>query len=153
VRLSLNIFGEEQLERELLRFSAYAGAPQPAFRQIAESMRLQITEQFETEGGRGSGGWEPDKPETLAAKAAKGLDPHVLRATGDLMASLTDQSGADHIEEISDSFMVFGSKVKYGRFHQTGTKNLPVRKPVDFTELDRKGFVRTLQRYVVNGTL
>lgn len=153
MRFALSVFGDEQLERELLRFSAYAGAPQPAFRKIAGDMRDQIKEQFATEGARGSGGWEPDKEETLAAKAAAGLDPHVLRATGDLMASLTEESDQFHIEEISDSHLLFGSKDWVGFLHQQGTKNMPARKPVDFTELDRRGFVHTLQRYIVEGVV
>jgi phage gpG-like protein len=150
VRLSLDIYGEEQLERELLRFSAYAGHPQPAFHKIAEDMRGQIEEQFASEGGRGSGGWAALKETTLLAKAAAGLDPRILQATHKLMNSLT-RAGGDHVEEVTDSSLFLGSKVGYGRYHQKGTGRMPARKPVDFTELDRRGFVRTLQRYVVEG--
>jgi phage gpG-like protein len=152
VRLALDIFGEEQVERELLRFSAYAGSPVPAFHQIAQDMRSQIEEQFATEGGRGSGGWPPLKESTLASKAAAGLDPHILRATSALMNSLTG-TGGDHIEQVTDDSLVFGSSIARGKFHQQGTKRMPARKPVDFTELDRRGFVRTLQRYIVDGAL
>jgi phage gpG-like protein len=150
VRLSLDIYGEEQLERELLRFSAYAGNPQPAFHKIAEEMRAQIEEQFASEGGRASGGWAPLQEATSIAKAAAGLDPHVLQATHKLMESLTT-TGGDHVEEVGDDYLLFGSKVGYGRYHQKGTKRMPARKPVDFTELDRRSFVRTLQRYVAEG--
>ena len=152
MRLSLDVYGEEQLERELLRFSAYAGAPQPAFRKIAEDMREQIAEQFESEGKRGSGGWTPLKEATVLAKAAAGHDPHILQATRSMMESLT-RVGGDHIEKITDSELLFGSKVSYGKFHQKGTSNLPARKPVDFSEVNRRGFVRTLQRYIVEGRL
>lgn len=150
MRLSLDIYGEEQLERELLRFSAYAGSPQPAFHKIAEDMRHQIEEQFASEGGRGSGGWAALKETTSLAKAAAGLDPHILQATHKLVRSLTS-TGGDHVEQVTDSSLFFGSKVGYGQFHQKGTGKMPARKPVDFTELDRRGFVRTLQRYVAEG--
>jgi phage gpG-like protein len=152
VKLHLSVFGDEQIQRELLRFSVYAGNPQPAFMQIAEDMREQIGEQFDSEGERGSGGWEPLKPDTLAAKAAAGLDPHILQATHRLVSSLTGE-GADHIEQVSDTELVFGSSVPYGRFHQQGTSKMPARKPIDFSDLDRRGFVRTLQRYIVEGAL
>lgn len=152
MRLDFSIFGEEQLSRDLLRFSAHAGNAQPAFHQIAEDMRTQIAEQFATEGGRGSGGWEPLKESTVLTKLSEGLDPHILQATHKLMNSLTG-TGGDHIEEISDEHLLFGSSVKYGKFHQKGTSKMPARKPVDFTELDRRGFVRTLQRYFMEGTL
>ncbi len=151
MKLTLDIFGEEQIGRELLRYSEYVGSPRPAFHQIAEDMRAQIAEQFATEGGRGSGGWAPLQATTIAAKAAAGLDPHILQATHDLINSLI-RPGGEHIEEVGDSFLEFGSSNPYGKYHQKGTSRLPVRKPVDFTELDRRGFIRTLQRYFAEGT-
>lgn len=152
MRLDFDVFGDEQISRELLRFSAHAGNAQPAFHKIAEDMREQIAEQFSTEGDRGSGGWAPLKEATIAAKAAAGLDPHILQATHSLMESLTGRGG-DHIEQITDDSLLFGSSIAYGRFHQKGTSRMPARKPVDFTELDRRGFVRTLQRYIMEGVL
>jgi phage gpG-like protein len=151
VRLDLDIYGDEQISRELLRFSAYAGNAQPALEVIAGDMAEQIEEQFSSEGDRGSGGWAPLADTTIAAKAAAGLDPHILQATRGLMESLT--GGANHIREISDDSLVFGSSDPKGKFHQKGTSRMPARKPVDFTELDRRGFVRTLQRYIVEGVL
>lgn len=153
MRIDFSLYGEEQLSRDLLRYTSYIREPGPAFREIASDMRKQIGEQFETEGERGSGGWEPDKDETLAAKAAKGLSPKVLQATGDLMDSLVNPSSQWHVEEITDDSLLLGSKDWVGFLHQKGTKTLAVRKPVDFTELDRRGFVRTLQRYVFEGVL
>jgi len=152
VRLDLDIFGEEQISRELLRFSAHAGNAQPAFHKIAADMREQIAEQFATEGGRGSGGWKPLAESTLQAKLSAGLDPHILQATHRLMHSLTG-TGGDHIEKVTDDSLLFGSAVDYGRFHQKGTTRTPARRPVDFTSLDRRGFIRTLQRYIVDGTV
>jgi phage gpG-like protein len=152
VRLDLDVFGDEQISRELLRFSARAGNAQPAFHKIAEDMREQIGQQFATEGERGSGGWEPLKEATIAAKASAGLDPHILQATHSLMESLTG-TGGDHIEEVTDDSLLFGSSNAYGKFHQKGTSRMPARKPVDFTELDRRGFIRTLQAYIVEGVV
>lgn len=152
MRLDLDVFGEEQVSRELMRFSAHAGNAQPAFHKIAEDMREQIAEQFSTEGDRGSGGWAPLTDSTLAAKAARGLDSHILQATQSLMNSLAG-TGGDHIEQVTDDSLLFGSSIAYGKYHQKGTTRMPARKPVDFTELDRRGFVRTLQRYIVGGVL
>jgi phage gpG-like protein len=148
VKLRFEVFGDEQIERELLRFSAYVGSAQPAFREMADRMREQIGEQFATEGQRGSGGWAPLAESTLAAKAAAGLDSHILQATHSLLESLTEPGG-DHIEEISDEHLLFGSRNPYGSFHQKGTSRMPARKPVDFTELDRRGLVQILQRFLV----
>jgi len=152
VKLQLSVFGDEQIERELLRFSAYAGHPQLAFLKIAEDMREQIGEQFDSQGQRGSGGWEPLAESTLAAKAAAGLPADILQATRQLFHSLTEPGG-DHIEEVTDEELVFGSRDPKGRFHQTGTTRMPARRPVDFTELDRRSYVRTLQGYIMSGEL
>lgn len=153
MRLSFDIFGEEQLSRDLLRFSAHVGEAKPALRQIADDMRGQIAEQFATEGSRGSGGWQELADSTLKAKAAEGLDPHILRATDDLMNSLVNKGDKWHIEEVTDESLLLGSKDWIGFLHQKGTSKMPPRKSVDFTELDRRGFVRTLQRYFKEGTL
>lgn len=153
MKLDLDVYGDEQLERELLRFSAYAGNAQPALRQIAGDMREQIREQFATEGERGSGGWAPLKDTTLQAKAAAGLDSHILQATHRLIDSLTAESHGDQKLVITDDSLIFGSSVEYGRYHQKGTSRMPARKPIEFAELDRRGFVRTLQRYIVEGVL
>jgi len=153
VRVDFSIYGDEQLSRELLRFSARAGNAQPAFARIADDAREQISEQFETEGERGSGGWEPLKEATIEAKAAAGLDPHVLQASQDLKESLTEKDNKWHIEEITDDSLLLGSKDWIGFLHQQGTSKMPARKPVDFTELDRRSYVRSLQRYIVEGVL
>ena len=152
MKLHFDIYGDEQIQRELLRFANYTGNAGPALQQIADDMREQIADQFATEGERGSGGWAPLQESTIAAKAAAGLDPHILQATGALMESLTGRGG-DNIEEVSDDHLVLGSRVAYGKFHQKGTSKMPARKPVEFSELDRRGFVRTLQRFLVEGTL
>lgn len=153
MKLELSIYGDEQLSRELLRFSAYAGSPGPAFGRIADDAREQIAEQFATEGDRGSGGWAPLQESTIAAKAAAGLDPHILEATKTLMESLTEKGNEWHIEEITDDSLHLGSRDWVGVFHQQGTSRMPARKPVDFTELDRRSYIRTLQRYILEGVL
>lgn len=152
MRLAFEVFGEEQLSRDLLRFSAHVGNAQPAFHKIADDMRLVEAEQFGTEGGHGSGGWKELAESTLRAKLSAGLDPDILQATHKLMESLTG-TGGDHIEEISDEHLLFGSSVDYGKYHQKGTSRMPARKPVDFRENERRDFIRTLQRYFMEGTL
>lgn len=152
MRIDFDVYGDEQISRELLRFSARAGNAQPAFGQIADDMREQIAEQFDSEGERGSGGWAPLKETTIVAKTAAGLDPHILQATRVLKESLT-QTGGEHIEEITDDSLVLGSRDPKGKFHQKGTSKMEARKPVDFAELDRRSYVRTLQRYIVEGVL
>jgi phage gpG-like protein len=153
VRLDFSIFGEEQLSRDLLRFSAHVGNAKPALNKVADDMREQIAEQFTTEGDRGSGGWHELADSNIKAKAAEGLDPHILRATDDFMNSLVKKGDKWHVEEVTDESLLLGSKDWIGFLHQKGTSKMPARKSIDFTELDRRGFIRVLQRYFTEGTV
>lgn len=150
MRLDLDVYGDQQISRELLRFEHRVDNAQPAWREIAGEIRKQINVQFTTEGQAGSGGWEALAPSTLASKAAKGLSPAILQATGALLASLTS-SGGGNFEEITDSSLTFGSSIPYGKFHQSGTSKMPARKPIEFAELDRRQFTRILQKHIVRG--
>lgn len=150
MKLQVDVYGDEQVNRELLRFSDRSLDASPAFRRIADGMRDQIGRQFASQGAAGSGGWAPLKPSTLAKKAAEGLSPNILQATGALMDSLTGAGGANR-EVVTRDELIFGTTLAYGGFHQRGTSRMPQRKPIEFSETDRRGFMKTLQRYVVTG--
>lgn len=152
--LEIQVYGESQINRELLRFGARAVDARPAWELIADDMGDITKAQFETEGGARSGGWVPLKPETLAAKQNKGLDSRILHAT--LALSKSFESGdPGHIQVMTPQTMEWGSKVPYGVYHQSTAPRrvLPRRPIIDFTELDRQSFVKTLQRWVVEGEL
>lgn len=153
MKLTLDVYGDEQISRELLRFSAYVGNPRPAFEKIRDDLEEQLAEQFETDGRRGGSSWEPDKEATLAAKAAAGLRPEVLQATGRLLDSFTANTHGEGIRSITDDAFVFGSKVAYGAVHQKGSKDgtIPKRPILSLKATDRRGYVRTLQRYITTG--
>jgi phage gpG-like protein len=155
VRLSFSVWGEDIIERELLRFSERNLNAAPAFAAIAEDMRDNIREQFDTEGQHRSGGWAPLKPETILAKEAAGYATAILHRTLDLRDSLIDMAGKDHIEIITPESLEFGSGIDYGVYHQSTQPRslLPRRPPIDFNELDKAGFMKTLQRYLVTGDL
>lgn len=171
--IELEVFGDVQLRRELLRFRGAVVDASPAFEQILRgtgrgvtSLRKIESKQFATQGKFASGGWAPLSPYTVAEKARKGLDPRILHATGRLAASLTGGSGK--IEVVSPHQMVFGTSVFYARFHQTGARSvrtsfdsfgtkyirdnrrrLPRRRPIELREQDRRDMVRTLQRHLL----
>lgn len=155
VRFDFEVFGETLISREFMRIGMRAEDVAPAWTAIIEDMKDQIEEQFETEGVRGSGGWAPLKASTILFKERAGLDPRILHATLRLRESLTDERGSDQIYEVTPHTMRFGSRVEYGAYHQHGdpANNMPARKPIDFTEFDRQGYVRTLQRFIVHGEL
>jgi phage gpG-like protein len=151
VRLDLDVFGDKQVARELLRFGDRAADVRPAWNAIIGRLERLEAEQFDSQGGRGSGGWAPLAPATVAEKARRGLDPRILHATGRLRASLTGRGG-DAIRESHPDEMRFGTSVPYARFHQQGTSRMPRRREIELRELDRHMiFVQTVQRFLVTG--
>lgn len=155
--LELEVFGDVQLRRELLRFADAASDASPAFTKIARqgsgasgvySLRGIERRQFDSQGQFASGGWMPLAPSTTRAKARHGLSRRILKATGALEASLVGP-GAGHVEIISPHQLVFGTSVGYAGFHQRGTKRMPRRRVIELREQDRRNFVRILQKHLL----
>lgn len=155
VVLEFEAFGTKMVSRRLERFAALPSDAAPAWRAIIELMKADIGEQFATEGRSMSGGWEPLKPVTIERKAKLGLRPEIMRATDRLLESLTDDAGSDQLLVIEPHGFRFGSKVDYGKYHMGPAKDgsRPARKPIDFTEAQRRKYVKVLQTFLVGGDL
>lgn len=151
--IEINVDGDVQISRELLRFADRLVDAKPAFREIADDLREIEKEQFESEGARGSGGWKQLADSTIAAKQAAGLDNGILKETEALFKSLT-QKGGDHIEEITKDSLRFGSSDWKLPIHQHGSSDgahPPQRRPIELTRMDRQSIVKKLQRHMVEG--
>ena len=147
MRLLLDIDGDRQLERTLLRMADRVDDMSDAFEQVGDHLATAEQRQFASQGGYASGGWKELAESTVARK---GHD-RILVDSGDLRASLEARSaGGDAIRVYEPSFLIFGSAVEYARFHQLG-QGVPQRRPVELTEGDRREAVRILQRAVVEG--
>lgn len=152
------MFGDVLVEREFAEHRRRAVNPMPAFFLLAERFRAVELQQFDSEGVTGSGGWKPLKQATIDEKLRNGYDLRILHRTLRLRESLTHDDHPDHIRRITPTFMEVGSSatndkgLSYPTFHQQG-RGVPVRKPIDFTEIERRRWVKTLQRYIVTGEL
>lgn len=158
MRVELDIFGEQQIARKLLRVGEHAEDAAPAFRGIADYWRRIEVRQFNSQGETGSGGWKPLAAATIASKKAS-KDPKVranaekiLVATGALRASLTRAGDEQHVERVTRDSLEFGTTVDYGAYHQLG-RGVPQRRPVEPTETQRRESVRRLQRWLMTGEL
>jgi phage gpG-like protein len=69
-------------------------------------------------------------PPLAAATVARKRSAEILVETGRLRTSLTTKGGQDHVGEITDRGLTFGTEVPYSVFHQLGTRNMPQRAPV-----------------------
>lgn len=151
--VEIDVDGDVQISRELLRFAGRVTDASPVFRDIADDLREIEEGQFSSEGGRGSGGWKALKAETVAAKRAAGLDNGILKATEAMFRSLTQKSDPHHVEEITKDSLRFGSTDEKLPIHQAGApaNNLPQRRPLELTALDRTSITKKLQRFMVSG--
>ena len=69
-------------------------------------------------------------PPLAAATIARKKSDKILVETGRLKASLTTAGHADHVGEIFDRGLTFGTSVPYSIFHQQGTRTIPQRAHV-----------------------
>ncbi len=148
LRFEFEAHGDKLVSREILDMGDRALDARPAFRLIADDFRQFERARFDS---RGEGTWRPLAPSTIAEKARKGQDPRILHATGRLRASLTEREDPDAYERIFPNFMLFGSSVPYAHYLQTGTRKMPARKPLGFTEEQKVTTLKHLQRYIVHG--
>jgi phage gpG-like protein len=151
LELNIEVFGEVELSRQILRFTQVAEDMRPAFNDIHTDFLDVERRQFEGQGIGPSGKWAPLADSTKEAKARAGLDPRILIATERLFKSLTDESDADHVYFTTADSMRIGSAVGYGKFHQSreARSRLPRRPPVDLKESTKKKWVKYIQGWLV----
>lgn len=148
-RFTFSMFGEEQINRTLLRFADNVHDATPVWEKLAAKFATLEKRQFNSEGQSGSGGWVPLSPTYAAWKRRHFPGRRILERTGDLRKSLTERPFA--VEQIEPGFMVLGSDVAYGAFHQRGGDHLPRRRPVELTAYQRTDWIKTIQRFIVTG--
>jgi hypothetical protein len=152
MRISIMVEGEKLVNREILRVGEHAGDARPAFSAIASLIIDETAQQFATEGAHGSGGWKPLAESTLREKRRLGFGSRgILERTLTLERSLTERGDPNMILEVSPDELAFGSRVGYGRYHQTGTTRLPQRQPFALNEEARRRIVKVLQAWIVTG--
>lgn len=149
VRFSIEVFGEEQVNRELMRFHDRVGNARPLFASLAHDLEEIERAQFGSEGARSGHPWAWLQAATVRAKQAKGLALGILRATNALYESLTGGSG--RVREIGTDHLRFGTSDPKATLHQRGTVKMPARPVIDFTETDKVAMTKKVQSYIVDG--
>lgn len=153
MKLVIDSVGDEVVSRELLRLVGRVDNVEPAMDSILRQIRSGEQRQFNSQGGYGSGGWQPLAPSTLDRKSASGIDPRILHgATGALERSLTG-SGDGNIAVTRHDGLDFGTTVDYAKYHQQG-RGVPMRKVAQFPDSARRHWIKTIQDHVLGtGTL
>jgi phage gpG-like protein len=162
VRVELDFFGEDLVASKIVGVGERAEDLRPAFRRVVKLLNQAATRQFDSEGVYGSGGWAPLAASTKRQKAAKGLDPRILHATGRLKGSLQGKN-ADRIQRVNRQSLVFGTYTRYAVFHVRGTsarrsksspygplpQGMPKRRPMELTKGDRRLITRSIYERVM----
>jgi phage gpG-like protein len=151
VRFELEVHGEKLISRRLQRMEQASLHAKPAF--VAIGLRLLAYELALFESGGASGGdrWERLEASTVREKVRKGQDPRVLHASRRLRRSLTQRGNPDQLRRSHDDRIEFGSRLPYAKYHQTGTRHMPARPPLQMTELQKRELTRILQRHIMRG--
>lgn len=145
MHFEISLAGDVQVSRKLLRIGDRAVHAKPAFEAIANVLMGIERRQFESEGRRSSGGWAELKQSTIDAKG----DESILFDSGSLMSSLSEDGDEKMTKWATDEFLLFGSKLDYASYHQTGTSRMAQRRPLELRETDRAGMVKILQMHIL----
>ncbi len=159
MRVTIDVYGSKVLDRELRGVEERVEHMQPAFAELGRKLREYEQALFRTSGASGGTPWPPLQASTIASKA-RSKNPTIRRnanriliARGILRASLTTSKARGHVERATDHGLEFGSTIPYGRFHQHGTRHMPARPVSQLTEAQKRDAMRTVQRWIVSGTL
>lgn len=105
------------------------------FPRVITALEGAAKAQFEGEGVGSTGSWAALSPKYGAWKARRFPGAPILQRTRAMMRGLTDSDASTARRVVSDSAMSYGtSGVEYASFHQTGTRKMPARPPIDMGE-------------------
>ncbi|MDQ2727984.1 MAG: phage virion morphogenesis protein [Actinomycetota bacterium] len=163
--MRLEVLGETQINRELLRWEAHVADFTPLFAALVEDFHEMERRQFASEGHAGGAGWAPLATSTVAGRGGSAnpiLDRTGIsygpaaRRGGTGRESLTTSHGEHSIVRILPDELVVGTSDPVMGYHQrghVGPTPLPQRKVVSMTEEDRRRWVKAAQAWMVGTPL
>lgn len=163
MRITVEIEGEVQLERDLEKYSARGEDLETFFEHFTDWFHDHEAKQFESEGMYASAGWAPLSPRYAMWKHRVWPGKLILERQGKLKRSLTSRAaggigmipGRGGVVDIDRGpggharGVFVGTDVEYAKFHQWGTRNMPRRRSVELRERDRRDIVKALQRFII----
>lgn len=149
--LDIEIQGQKQVRRQLLRGAEAAGNLKPALTLVREDMFRVIRAQFTSQGRRGGGSWKFLDPKTIERKINKGLDPRILMARHRLMDSFTKRKSRYMRSKVTKDRITLSSTLPYADTHQYGDEDrgIPARPFIKFLPNDRKRWVTMCERQIM----
>ncbi len=144
VELRFSVMGEEQVARAFEASARDAADMSTPLAEIGEDLRLAVAEQFRTEGAHGLGGkWQPLKTKYAAWKRQQVGDEPILVFHGLMRETLTSRSAIT----VTPQRMVYrpeGPHDDIAAIHHAGEGDVPQRKIVALTQLEKRSWERTI---------
>jgi phage gpG-like protein len=150
LEVDLDVFGETVLRRRLLRFADRGEDMSDAWPEVALTLERAVERNFATRGVAGGHRW-PDLDPAYAARTGRAPGESILRLTDRLHGSLVDRVDPEHVYEPGPDGLRWGSRVPYGRYHQSSRPRrvIPFRPPVALDERSARTVVSVLHRRLV----
>lgn len=148
VEIKVSVLGEAQLHRALEGRIRRTSDLRPAFEQIADDFFEGEGRAFDREGGHeGNPAWAPLNPQYAERKARTHAGAKILTRSGKLRQALTGGSGS--VREVGRLRLAVGGSIIVGKWdlgslHQTGTRRMPARKPVNLSRRQRHRWMRII---------
>lgn len=149
VRIKLSVDNKAEFDRTFIRFDERISDLRPIWPDVRDEFWSIEKEQFASEGrAGGSGPWKPLTKKYAERKIKRYGAKPILVASGRLKASLTGQT-ADTVYEPSEKEVAIGTRVPYAGYHYRGAGKLPERKPISFSESQKRRLSKTIQKGLV----
>lgn len=152
MKFGIQIFGDDVINRELVRMGGRAVNARKPFREVSSRLADIERRVFDSQGRYGGGSWRRLAPATVRRKRLRRLDRRIEHATRRLRKSMIrKQHGGDAIRRVTKDSLEFGTRVKYARKQHKGyaPQNLPPRPLIKLTEHDKRDAVKKIQEHVV----
>jgi len=139
---------EKPLKRALVVYER-AQDLTPAWQRILPLLQ-NYTEQYLARGGafEGNPAFAPLSPRYARYKARRYPNTPILTRSGRMRASLAGLTG-DSVADASPDRLVYGTKVPYALYHQTGTRKMPKRPPLKLSKPLTTRILTALRNYLI----
>lgn len=138
------------LRRKIHAMRERAGNLIPAWEALLDWFADQERMQFGSRGQRWHRHWPELTRDSLASKRALGYTGDILIRETDLLRSLTDRPFG--VERMTAREAVAGTRVRYARFHQDGTRRMPARVLIDARVIAEEGAPsRAVVSWIIKG--
>ena len=142
--ITFTVFGDVVLARALSRFGENVRDFSPVLEEIHDAFIRIEQEQFDTQGARTGGAWQPLSINYEQWKSRYFPGQPILVLTGALRSEMENP-----LTEITPHTLRMSPENDLkALFHQRGRANMPARPVVNLTEADKMDWMKRIHRFV-----